>query len=100
MRLVLIDWVDSHRNPNSWTPLDEFPAPKPLVCRSVGWLAHDGNDCKVVIPHLIEGGQNGATPEQGCGDMTIPAQAILRMYELRAPAIFSRAESKRKRLRS
>ncbi len=84
-RLVLIDWVDSHRNPNSWTPLDEFPEPAPLQCRSVGWLVHDGEDCKVVVPHLISGSGHATAPDQGCGDMTIPACAVIRMVDLEAP---------------
>jgi hypothetical protein len=84
MRLVLIEWLDSHRNPNSWASLDEFPDPQPLICRSVGWLLHDTPECKVVVPHFA--GEQGAAPEQGCGDMTIPTRAVLRVVDLQAPA--------------
>ncbi|MBX3317979.1 MAG: hypothetical protein KF902_14075 [Phycisphaeraceae bacterium] len=51
-------------------------APKPLTCRSVGWLAYDGKDCKLLIPHISEG------EDQGGGDMTIPTRAVRSMVDL------------------
>lgn len=53
---------------------------KPLVCKSVGWLAYDGKDCKVIVPHISSLSEH-AKP-QGCGDMTIPTKAILRLATL------------------
>ena len=55
-----------------------------MRCRSVGWLAHDGDECKVLIPHVGEVGDGES--DQGCGDMTIPTRAVLRMLDLKAPA--------------
>jgi hypothetical protein len=82
MRLVLIEWIDSFGCSPNWQPLDN-PCPEPMKVRSVGWLAYDGKDCKVVVPHLSENSPMGP-PRQGCGDMTIPTRSILRMRSLRA----------------
>ena len=73
-RLVLIEWLDSHRS-DGWHTDD--PATKPVHCRSVGWLVYDGKDAKTVAPHMT----NENTPQR-CGEMTIPTVAILRIKEL------------------
>tara|TARA_R110002096_G_scaffold222094_1_gene410979 strand:- start:2903 stop:3193 length:291 start_codon:yes stop_codon:yes gene_type:complete len=79
MRLVLIEWADSYGCSASWTHIERpMQAPKTMVCRSVGWLAYDGQDCKVLIPHVAEIDD----AEQGCGDMTIPTCAVVRVVEL------------------
>ncbi|MFP5213963.1 MAG: hypothetical protein ACLGPL_11360 [Acidobacteriota bacterium] len=78
MKLVYIEWVDSFTGPHTWKHLEEIE-PEALVCRSVGWLAHDGEDVKVLIPHVAAG---DTVELQGCGGMTIPAKAINRMVEL------------------
>ena len=80
MQLVLIEWLDSYGCSSEWQPLQGYHA-KPLLCRSVGWLLYDGSDCKVVVPHLSDA-NNKHVPIQGCGDMTIPASAILKITEL------------------
>lgn len=80
MRLVLIEWVDSVGCSSSWADIETpFPKPHVLTCRSVGWLGHDGDDCKVLIPHVAEVKDDA---DQGCGDMTIPTVAITRMIDL------------------
>ena len=78
MKLVLIEWVDSYGCSSSWEKMDVCE-PKLLVCRSVGWLLYDGEECKVVVPHVTV---HGVLEDQGCGDMTIPVQAITRIVEL------------------
>jgi hypothetical protein len=78
-RLVLIEWVDSFGCSSSWTSLEGSRA-APLMCRSVGWLLHDTETCKVVVPHITNTDE-GIT-RQGCGDMTIPTCAITRMIDL------------------
>lgn len=80
-RLVLIEWEDSHGD-GAWQPLDgEIEDRVSLVCRSVGWLVLDGEQAKVIVPHLnqVEDGVS----LQGCGIMTIPASAVLRVINLR-----------------
>ena len=84
MRLVLIEWLDSYGCSPHWQTLEDCHA-KPLVCRSVGWLLQDDADCKVIVPHLSES-SNAPVPPQGCGDMTIPLAAILRISAL-TPAV-------------
>jgi hypothetical protein len=79
MRLVLIEWLDSFGCSADWQPL-EGCLTKPLRCRSVGWLLHDGDDCKIVVPHLSNAHEN--VSPQGCGDMTIPSAAIVAISDL------------------
>ncbi len=57
-------------------------AAEPLYCRSVGWLVEERKECKVIVPH-ISGEKNGTTILQGCGDLTIPTKAILKISVLR-----------------
>lgn len=81
MRLVLVEWVDSYGCSASWQNIaDPFEEPRVMTCRSVGWLVHDGDVCKVLIPHVAEVGEG--QPGQGCGDMTIPTRAVVRITEL------------------
>ena len=56
-------------------------AAEPLYCQSVGWLLTENKNCKVNVPH-IGGEKNGNTMMQGCGDLTIPARAIIKMTVL------------------
>ena len=77
-RLVLIEWVDSFGCSATWETLSEIQ-PKALRCRSVGWLIHDGDDCKLVVPHLAE---VDGERRDGCGDMTIPTRAVVRIQDL------------------
>jgi len=82
MRLVLVKGLDSNGSSADGQDL-ETCQPKPLTCQSVGWLVHDGNDCKVIDPHLTE--KNYGVPCQGCGHMTIPTRAILQTINLGTP---------------
>lgn len=80
-RLVLVEWEDSFGCASKWENIpEEISSPHVMRCRSVGWLAYDGDDCKVVIPHVGELSDGG--PDQGCGDMTIPTCAVTRIVDL------------------
>lgn len=79
MRLVLIEWEDSHTE-GGWQRLDGDLADRAVVCRSVGWLVLDGAVVKIVAPHLSE--SESEVPLQGNGIMTIPSRAVLRMVNL------------------
>ena len=83
MRLVLIEWVDSFGCSSEWQQLDGCDA-RPLLCRSVGWLVQDKEDCKVIVPHISDRDHLNA-PQQGCGDMTIPTKAILNILDIQLP---------------
>jgi hypothetical protein len=78
-RLVLIEWEDSHSD-GAWHDLGGEIEDRALVCRSVGWLVLDGEQAKVVAPHLNQ--QEAGVPLQGSGVMTIPARAVLRIVNL------------------
>jgi hypothetical protein len=81
LKLVLIEWVDSHAG-RGWQTMERIAAAsEPLYCRSVGWLLSETKDCKVIVPH-IGGEKNGDVIMQGCGDLTIPAKAIVKMTVL------------------
>lgn len=83
MRLVLVEWLDSHAG-RGWQDLDRLErAAEPLYCRSVGWVIRENKDCKVLVPHL-SGEKNGNTTLQGCGDLTIPTASIVKTTILRS----------------
>lgn len=83
MKLVLIEWVDSHSG-RGWQNVEQIErAAEPLYCRSVEWLASERNDCKILVPHL-GGEKNGDVFLQGCGDITIPTSAIKKMKVLKS----------------
>ncbi len=84
MRLVLVEWIDSYGCSPAWEPLSDCQ-PKIMQCRSVGWLLHDDDDCKTIVPH-VSADHDSAAP-QGCGDMTIPAKAIVRIVDLAEPQL-------------
>lgn len=78
--LVLIEWVDSFGCSASWQTIN-VESVSPLVCRSVGWLVYESGDCKVIVPHVTD--KDSSIAQQGCGDMTIPTKAILRVVRLK-----------------
>jgi hypothetical protein len=82
MRLVLVEWVDSYGCSSQWRELSEC-TPEVLVCRSVGWLLHDGDDVKVIVPHVIQTPEDSRIADQGSGDMAIPTSAIRSLSDVR-----------------
>lgn len=89
MRLVLVVWEDSFGCSSHWEEIDDDCRPKPIVCRSVGWLRYDGPDCKLIIPHVADIPNSDA--QQGCGDMSIPAKCIRSIIDLYEPVTASRS---------
>lgn len=81
MKLVLIRWEDTYGCSAQWEKIEQPLKPKILLCESVGWLAYDGEDCKVVIPHMTDR-QHDVAAHQGCGDMTIPTRAVREIVPL------------------
>jgi hypothetical protein len=82
VKLVLIDWVDSHAG-SGWLTKDQLQkAAQPCLCRSVGWLFIKNKVCTVVVPHLSSlEDLNGI--EHGRGELSIPNKAIVKMTVLR-----------------
>ena len=77
--LVLVEWLDSFGCSSNWQSIEDLK-PNPIVCRSVGWLIYDGDDCKVILPHITDSQKN--IEKQGCGDMTIPSKCIIKIQNL------------------
>ena len=84
MKLVYIEWLDSYGPTNNWEVIEDALTPSLLVCRSVGWLVHDGADCKQIAPNLTQADHDD-TELQASGYFTIPTVCILRMVELKVP---------------
>ena len=70
----MVEWIDSHHRPG-WTT--RSPVKCPVTCYSVGWLVHDGKKAKVLCSNLTD-----EESPQRCGDMTIPATAIISIEKL------------------
>lgn len=87
MKLVLIEWVDSHSIPGGWKPLDDAAEnlAAPLHIRSVGWLVSESGGAKVVAPH-ISGEKNGDCELCVRGEISIPDRAVVKMTVLRKGA--------------
>lgn len=75
MRLVLIEWLDSFGCSSDWQSLEDSRAAS-LACRSVGWLLHDTDACKVVVPPITNTADPDVTP-QDCGFRRVPCFAWL-----------------------
>jgi len=82
MKLVLVEWIDSHSS-RGWQDLDVLKkSAEPLYCRSVGWLLSETKQYKVIVPHMT--GENRWNKLlQGCGDIAIPTAAIVKLTVLR-----------------
>jgi hypothetical protein len=84
VRLVLVGWIDSFGCSPSWEVMeDDLKPPAILVCRSVGWLAYDGDDYKVIVPHVADA--TACSKRHGCGEMAIPSRTIIRLVDLAIP---------------
>jgi hypothetical protein len=78
--LVYIEWEDSMVGTSGWGETDGAKPTVPII-RSVGWLVYDGEDCKLIVPHLSAANHANAK-QQGCGDITIPASSIRSVAKL------------------
>lgn len=84
LKLVLVEWLDSHAG-RGWQTMERIAvAAEPLYCHSVGWLLSDTKECKVLVPHF-GGERDGDEMMQGCGDLVIPTKAIVKMTVLARP---------------
>ena len=73
-KLVLVKWIDSVQS-MAWN-FDDYEAPKPKVCESVGWLLAQNDEAVVVTGNMTD------KCEQHCGDMVIPTVAIKSITDL------------------
>lgn len=91
--LVLIEWLDSHAG-RGWQTIDRLSlAATPLYCHSVGWLLSQSDECAVLVPHF-GGERNGDQMMQGCGDLVIPAKAIVKVSALKHASRLAKRRAK------
>jgi hypothetical protein len=82
LKLVMIEWLDSHAG-RGWQSIKQIKdSCEPLYCRSVGWLVSENKKCKIIVPH-ISGEKNGNIVLHGCGDLAIPTKAIVGLKILK-----------------
>ena len=80
--LVLILWVDSAHVGTGWTDFEEITqGDAQLLCASVGFLARETRDAKLLVPSIAD----LAEPDnrQSHGAIMIPKRAILAERILR-----------------
>jgi hypothetical protein len=80
--LVLCEWEDSYGCSPTWEVIEADKKPHGMMCKSVGWLIRKSKRWIVIVPHLSENTE--ISEKQGCGDMTIPTAAIVRLKSLHA----------------
>lgn len=82
MKLVLIEWLDSHGVSAGWQRLDNYESTLPVM-KSVGWIVYENDKLVSVCGNMAE--ETDSTAFQGNGIMTIPKCAILSTVELTTP---------------
>ena len=81
MRLVKVEWVDSYGVGSTWEAWHEVKDVA-HTCISVGYLALDGENVKVIVPHVSPENDVIGAEQTGCGDMSIPCCSIVSMVDL------------------
>ncbi len=76
MDLVYIEWIDSRGVSASWDHLESLDS-ELCTIKSVGWVLKQTEDLIHIVPHL------GHDPDQGCGDMVIPTNCIIKKRNLK-----------------
>ena len=80
----MVEWVDAHSSTQpGWATHENIveQSGQLLTCLSVGWLVHDGRDCKVVLPNSYA--EDGEPRHKGCSEISIPTRVVVSMTELR-----------------
>ena len=80
-RLIYVEWLDSFGCSSNWSEINNDANIEPNICKSVGWVYFESKKCIVIIPHLSDENHAHSKPH-GCGDMTIPKAAIVKMKKL------------------
>ena len=76
--LVIVEWEDSLAC-SSWATIDDIED-TPLICQSVGWLTHNGEEAKVVVQHITKGIH--LERAQANGFMVIPSKSVISIEVL------------------
>lgn len=80
--LVLIEWEDSAQPIAAWQFASQFDDYTTLVCRSVGWLVHDGDEVKGLAANVADFGDDDF---QMSGLIRIPTRCVRSVSKLPAP---------------
>lgn len=97
--LVLVEWQDAFGVGSNWQKIKKLKA-KPFTCLSMGFWVNPPEgweDCTpqsgftlqvlteplLIVPHWHHTDNEIGATESGCGDMTIPFQAVRRVVNLR-----------------
>ncbi len=83
-----VEWQDTYGCSATWQEINPAGETEMMLCHSVGWIIKQTKKCVVIVPHLSQN-TNLARP-QGCGDITIPTAAIVRMTPLKLPRRYRR----------
>ena len=83
MKPVMIKWYDSVEA-SGWRDWDEYGEVNDTaaLCCSVGFLVFDGENVKILAPHVMGRVEGRNIPKQACGIMEIPTGAILSITDL------------------
>jgi hypothetical protein len=90
-QLVLVEWEDSAQPLAAWRWLSQCDDFGFVVCRSVGWLVHDGDQVKALAPNIGICGNDD--DRQVSGLIRIPARSIRKMAVLAEIAPISAYEA-------
>ena len=82
--LVMIEWEDSAQPIPSWSYLASFEPPGIIMCASVGWLIHDGDEIKALAPNM---GAINESSVQISGLIQISTRCVRRVTMLKEPRL-------------
>lgn len=80
--LVKVVWVDSVGSQGAWSLLKDHIGEgkdRRLLCESIGYLAYEGLNNIVIIPHICFGSEEHCTEDQYIGEMTIPKVSVVSL---------------------
>lgn len=84
---VFIERKDSTQPTPNWQYQIDFNSKNVVICASIGWLIHDGEDAKVLAPNT--GDTESGDSLQVSGFIRIPESCIVNIEKLKEPEITS-----------
>ena len=91
--LVMIEWEDSAQPVAAWAHLESIQPGGVVLCASVGWLIHDGEDLKMIAPNF--GGLESQNNAQVSGVIRIPTRCVRAVHKLKEPSLSGAGPSSR-----
>ena len=79
LKLVYIKWLDSVKG-SGWDIVTDMEN-EVTSCESVGYIVSNKKESILLVPHILDYNSK-SVPQQGCGQMTIPKKAIIKIREL------------------